>query len=91
MGWDGSFLYNGYKLTKDWFDMDIEEQRVIMACSFYVKNESTIRETAKIFEYCYITLWRRMHNKCAELSPELYEDVKKQIKINVERSRINAR
>ena len=85
MGCSKLFEYDGYELTKNWYDMTVEENSVITACVFYVKNKSTIRVTAEKFLYSYTTLWRRMHNECAELSPDLYEDVKKQIKINKKR------
>lgn len=79
------FECDGYELTKNWYDMTEDEKTVVMACVSYAKHESTIRITAKLFGYSYTTLWRRMHNECAELSPDLYEDVKKRIKINMER------
>lgn len=79
------FEYDGYELNTNWYDMEDKEQDAIVACSWMVKNRSTIRETASIFSYAPTTFWRRIHNECRQLSPELYGRVVKQMKKNLER------
>ena len=62
-----------------------EEMHVLYACHWMVDNHSTIRETAVHCEYSATTFWRRIHNECRQLSPELYRWVVKQIQKNLER------
>lgn len=64
-----------------------EERRVLFACDWMVDHNETIRETAKAWGYPSTTFWRKIHFVCPELSPDLYDDVKKQIKINIRKRR----
>lgn len=70
------FEYDGYKLTKCWYDMTEAEKFTIVACCSMIKNNLTIRGTAKSFGVCsHVTLWRRIHDTCSSLSPDLYKDM----------------
>lgn len=62
-----------------------EERHVLCACCWMVDNHSTIRETAEKYRYSATTFWRRIHNECRQLSPELYRRVMKQMQKNLER------
>lgn len=75
------FYYN-YEISEEYTYLKEEELHVLYACHWLVKNKSTIRETAANCEYSVTTLWRRIHNECRNLSPELYACVEKQLKKN---------
>lgn len=77
--------YQGYEIAEEYTSLDEEQMHVLYACHWMVDNRSTIRETAKNCEYSTTTFWRRIHNECKDLSPELHECVLRQIKINMER------
>lgn len=77
--------YASYGLTKNYFDMPMEEKLVITACYWMVKNKQTIRATAYHFHFSSTTFWRRIHFTCSDLSPALYKDVKKQLKENLKK------
>lgn len=62
-----------------------EEKYVLCACCWMVDNRSTIRETAVKYGYSATTFWRRIHNECRQLSPELYRCVVRQMQKNLER------
>lgn len=62
-----------------------EENYVLYACHWMVDNRSTIRETAVKYGYSATTFWRRIHNECRQLSPELYRCVVRQMQKNLER------
>lgn len=62
-----------------------EEMHVLYACHWLVDNHSTIRETAIHCKYASTTFWRRIHNECRQLSPELYRCVVRQMKNNLEK------
>lgn len=62
-----------------------EEEHVLYACCWIVDNRSTIRETAVNCGYSAATFWRRIHNECRHLSPELYRCVVKQMQNNLKR------
>ena len=76
--------YQNYEIPeKDY--LSNEELHVLYACCWMVDNRSTIRETAVNCDYSRSTLWRRIHNECRQLSPELYRCVMKQMQKNLER------
>lgn len=79
------FYYQGYEIAEEYTSLDEEQMHVLYACYWMVDNRSTIRETAKNCEYSATTFWRRIHNECKNLSPELYECVLRQIKLNMKR------
>lgn len=78
--------FGDYELndSRGW-DLEEEEMHVLRACIWMVDNKTTIRETAKNWEYSPTTFWRRIHKECKELSPDLYSRVCHQILINLER------
>lgn len=76
--------YHNYKIPEKDFLSD-EEIHVLYACRWMVDNRSTIRETAENCGYSSTTFWRRIHNECRQLSPELYRCVVWQIEKNLER------
>ena len=76
--------YQNYEIPeKDY--LSNEELHVLYACCWMVDNCSTIRETAENCDYSRSTLWRRIHNECRQLSPELYRCVVRQMQKNLER------
>ena len=76
--------YQNYEIPeKD--QLSNEELHVLYACCWMVDNRSTIRETAVNCEYSRSTLWRRIHNECRQLSPELYRCVVRQMQKNLKR------
>lgn len=77
------FDFEGYELSKAYFDLTKEEIHVLSACYWMVDNRATIRETAENCEYSSTTFWRRIHNECKQLSPELYKLVVKQMHANL--------
>lgn len=76
--------YQGYEIPERDY-LTTEEIHALYACHWMVDNRSTIRETAANCEYSTTTFWRRIHNECKQLSPELYRCVVRQIKKNLER------
>lgn len=81
--------YDGYKLSTNWYNMSDDEKTVIVACVCMVRYKLTIRTTAMMFSYATTTFWKRIHNECKELSPDLYRCVVKQMKKNLERGQKN--
>lgn len=81
------FTYCGYCITKSRYDLNDIEDHALGACYFMVSEKLTIRETAKYWDYSATTFWRRIHNECKELSPELYEAVVAQMRKNMQRRR----
>lgn len=81
----GKRVYKGYKLSDKVTLRDLSNEQIyaLDACIWMVKCEETIHYTAMIWEYPYTTFWRRIHKTCKCLSPELYKDVCKQIKKNL--------
>ena len=79
------FYYRGYKITKDYNNLVEEELHVLYACRWLILNHATIRETALNCKYSATTFWRRIHNECRQLSPELYKYVVIQMQKNLER------
>ena len=78
------FYYQNYEIPeKDY--LSNEELHVLYACCWMVDNRSTIRETAVNCDYSRSTLWRRIHNECRQLSPELYRCVVRQMQKNLEK------
>lgn len=77
--------YQGYEIAEEYSYLEKEELHVLYACCWMVDNRSTIRETAINCEYSTTTFWRRVHNECRQLSPELYRCVMRQIQKNLER------
>lgn len=77
--------YNGYAISDEYTTLTEDEMYILDACCWLVNYESTIRKTAKMFDFSTTTLWRRIHSKCRDLSPELYECVCRQFQINMER------
>ena len=77
--------YQGYEIAEEYNYLEEEELHVLYACHWMVDNCSTIRETAIHCEYSATTFWRRIHNECRQLSPELYRCVVEQIQKNLER------
>ena len=76
--------YQNYEIPeKDY--LSSEELHVLYACCWMVDNRSTIRETAVNCDYSRSTLWRRIHNECRQLSPELYRSVVRQMQKNLKR------
>ena len=76
--------YQNYEIPeKDY--LSNEELHVLYACCWMVDNRSTIRETAVNCDYSRSTLWRRIHNECRQLSPELYRCVVRQMQKNLKR------
>lgn len=76
------FYYEGYEITVPKYELNKEETHVLEACVWLVDNRTTIRQTAINMEYSPTTFWRRIHNRCKELSPELYKVVCRQLKEN---------
>ena len=76
--------YQTYDIPEKDF-LSNEELHVLYACCWMVDNRSTIRETAVNCGYSRSTLWRRIHNECRQLSPELYRCVVRQMQKNLER------
>lgn len=77
--------YQGHKITGKYGYLEEEEEHVLYACCWMVDNNSTIREAAMHCEYSATTFWRRIHNECRQLSPELYGCVMRQMQKNLER------
>lgn len=75
--------YEGYQLAESYDCVNEEQMHVLYACYWMVENDASIRATAAKWEYSYATCWRRIHKECKELSPDLYEDVLKQIERNL--------
>ena len=76
--------YQNYEIPeKDY--LSSEEKHVLYACCWMVDNRSTIRETAEKCGYSRSTFWRRIHNECRQLSPELYRCVVRQMQKNLKR------
>ena len=76
--------YQNYEIPeKDY--LSNEELHVLYACCWMVDNRSTIRETAVNCGYSRSTFWRRIHNECRQLSPELYRCVVRQMQKNLKR------
>lgn len=77
--------FEGYQISDEYAytDLSTEELHVLFACCWMVDNRSTIRETALNCDYSYTTLWRRIHNECKKISPELYRLVILQMKYNL--------
>lgn len=75
--------YQGYEIAEEYSYLEEEELHVLYACHWMVDNRSTIRETAANCEYSATTFWRRIHNECRQLSPELYRCVVKQMHANL--------
>ena len=76
--------YQNYEIPdKDY--LSSEEKHVLYACCWMVDNCSTIRETAVNCGYSATTFWRRIHNECGQLSPELYRCVVRQMQKNLKR------
>lgn len=63
-------------------ELSDKEKDVIIACIWLVDHRSTIRETAKYNQFAITTLWKGIHNDCKRISPELYDCVVRQMKIN---------
>ena len=76
--------YQNYKIPEKDF-LSNEELHVLYACCWMVDNRSTIRETAENCGYSRSTFWRRIHNECRQLSPELYRCVVRQMQKNLKR------
>ena len=76
--------YQKYEIPEKDF-LSNEELHVLYACCWMVDNRSTIRETAVNFGYSRSTFWRRIHNECRQLSPELYRCVVRQMQKNLKR------
>lgn len=76
--------YQNYEIPKK-DCLSSEEMHVLYACHWMVDNHSTIRETAIHCEYSATTFWRRIHNECRQLSPELYRCVVRRMKNNLEK------
>ena len=76
--------YQNYEIPERDY-LSNEELHVLYACCWMVDNRSTIRETAVNCEYSRSTLWRRIHNECRQLSPELYRCVVRQMQKNLKR------
>lgn len=66
-----------------------EELHVLYACVWMVDNRASIRVTAKHWDYSVTTLWRRIHNECKELCPDLYKRVCYQMRVNKKNGRWN--
>lgn len=79
------FYYRGYKITKEYNHLAEEELHVLHACHWMMLNRGTVRETAINCGYSATTFWRRIHNECRRLSPELYKCVVRQMQKNLER------
>lgn len=76
--------YQNYEIP-DKTCLSSEEEHVLYACCWMINNCSTVRETAVNCDYSATTFWRRIHNECKQLSPELYRCVVKQMHNNLER------
>lgn len=76
--------YQNYEIPEKEY-LSSEEMHVLYACCWMVDNQSTIRKTAVNCEYSATTFWRRIHNECRQLSPELYRCVVKQMQKNLEK------
>lgn len=75
--------YNGYMLNLSTDGhLTPEDRRLLNACIWMVSFESTVGEAAEKFGYSYSKLYRAIHNKCSELSTDLYNSVCKQLKEN---------
>ena len=77
--------YQGYEIAEEYSYLEEEELHVLYACHWMVDNRSTIRETAVKYGSSATTFWRRIHNECRQLSPELYRCVVRQMKNNLEK------
>lgn len=77
--------YQGYKIAGKYGYLEEKEEHVLYACCWLVDNHSTIREAAINCDYSATTLWRRIHNECRQLSPELYGRVVMQMQRNLKR------
>lgn len=77
--------YQGYEIAVSLSNLKEEELHVLYACHWMLDNRSTIRETSANCGYSATTFWRRIHNECRQLSPELYRCVVRQMKKNLER------
>lgn len=75
-GWEVSDLYKTKSLNE-------RQMNILDACIYYSEEGSTIRDAAPKFGLSSTSFWRGIHNECKEISPELYEEVKKQIKRNL--------
>lgn len=82
-------FYMGYEITPKmkYTGLTSEDISVLYACYYLAFYKSSIRKTAKIHGYAPTTLWRRIHTTCKDISPTLYEDVKKQLKENKRKRR----
>lgn len=81
------FYYRGYEIAEEYrySYLEEEEEHVLYACHWMVDNRSTIRETAVNCGYSATTFWRRIHNECRQLSPELYRCVVRQMQKNLKK------
>lgn len=77
------FQYGNYRLD-DCTRYDLSDRQVDLldACIWLVDNRSSIRLTAKNFCTSKSYLHRGIHGVLPKLSSELYNCVKKQLKIN---------
>lgn len=78
-----NLYYEGYMISDQFNYLNEKQINILSACVWMVDNKQTIRTTAKKFQYSTTTFWRRIHNECRILSPELYDVVKNQMKKNL--------
>lgn len=75
--------YNGYLLDDIYsWELTVEDKELLNACVWLVDNAHSIRTTATNFCIPKSTLHSNIHSKLPKLSYELYNCVKRQLKVN---------
>lgn len=78
--------YMGYEIEgKDY--VNSKELALLNACFWMVDNKETIRKTAENCYFAKSTLHYQIHHSLKYLSPDLYNEVKKQMKKNIKKRR----
>ena len=87
MSIDEYSYYNGYLLDDVYsWELTVEDKEFLNACIWLIDNASSIRNTATNFCISKSTLHSNIHSKLPKLSYELYNLVKRQLKINKDKN-----
>lgn len=73
------FFYKGYVVSKSYYDLNDKEIETLEMCIIIVQDKETLRRVARYFDVCWSTVHKRIHKKCKDLSPELYQLVCNQL------------
>lgn len=77
------FDYYGYSLdSKSRSELSSDELNLLDACIWMIENKSSLRDTAKNWDFSKSYLHNHIHNDVSSLSPDMYVSVKKRLKIN---------